>query len=257
MPQIDFISYCNKSDGLILSPSELLDRYFHGIPVKDRYGNPVSNSAIENAIAATQKEIENFLTIKVTKQIVEEDVSFYGMDFKAWGFTNTSLPVNKPLKMIGHLVDQKQIEFPKEWLSSKQTTTKQFNRQVFIIPNASKDGQITSTIVYYGLIPQIGMLGVQNIPHFWKISYVTGYDEVPADISEAIGKLAAINLFLIIGDLVLPPGLNSTSISIDGLSQNYNTQGGYQTRIKSYLESLKETLPRLKSIYKGIVFDTL
>ena len=40
MPQLDFKIKYSQNDGLIMSPSELKDTYFFGIPLVDKQGQP-------------------------------------------------------------------------------------------------------------------------------------------------------------------------------------------------------------------------
>ena len=96
------------------------------------------------------------------------------------------------------------------------------------------------------------------MPNYWKMKYVSGFDLVPPDLIEAIGKMAAICIFHPLGDLILGAGIASASLSLDGLSQSVSTtssatNAGYGSRILGYTNDLKQAIPRLKATYKGIM----
>jgi hypothetical protein len=80
---------------------------------------------------------------------------------------------------------------------------------------------------------------------FYSVDYDAGYEtaeEVPADLKQAIGKLAAISLLNIIGDGLLT-GFSSSSLSMDGMSESFSstqsaTSAYFGARIKVYEEEL-------------------
>ena len=87
------------------------------------------------------------------------------------------------------------------------------------------------------------------------MKYVTGWDEIPADLLNFIAKAAALNVLAVIGDVLYGVGMSSVSISLDGVSQNTpltrSAQGGlFGGRIKLYLDELNQQLPNLKNQYR-------
>lgn len=248
------ISY-SKNEGLILNPTELRQLYFHGIRVKDNYGAELPDSSWELYIKAAQEEIEKYLGIKLFKQIIEEDLNYYRDEFESFGFIRTTYPVSKPYSLNGFIGTIKQIEYPDEWLSNRLTSDGYtYNRQMYIVPNFGTAK--TGSIVYNGIIPYLGILGYNQIPNYWRVAYITGYDKIPQDLLNVIGMYASIGPLLIQGDLILGPGLNNQSLSIDGLSQSVNSKG-FDSRIKTYLDQIKTTLLRLRTNYKGIAISAM
>jgi len=73
-----------------------------------------------------------------------------------------------------------------------------------------------------------------------------------------IGKLAAIGIFNVAGDIALgQSALASYSLSIDGLSQsisttNSATNAAFGARIINYQKEIKDSLSKLKTYYRGI-----
>src|SRR5690606_21040030 len=102
-------------------------------------------------------------------------------------------------------------------------------------------------------------------PNYWKQEYITGFDVIPIDIIQAIGIMAAINVFTIIQDSLLGgAGIASKSVGIDGLSQSVslNSKGIYANRIEQYSTMLDDgkgggLLARLTGRYAGILMVAL
>ena len=99
-----------------------------------------------------------------------------------------------------------------------------------------------------------GNLAIDDyFPNGWLVDYVAGFPtgQVPADIVDAVGMMAALSPLAILGDLILPPGVGSTSFGIDGLSQSISGKGGYADRINSYLQALATAVKSLTMTYRG------
>ena len=118
-------------------------------------------------------------------------------------------------------------------------------------------GQVGSSIIYSGVLPHIGMMGLSNIPNYWHIRYCTGFDVPPGDLIDFISRMVAINILLINADILLGvAGINSFSLSLDGLSQSTSTQG-FAQRIQTYLQMNQAQLVLLKNKYKGFLMTAL
>lgn len=244
-----------KNEGLLMSPSYFLEKYFFGIQIKDQYGVSMSEDNLRRYIVEGQSEMERFLDISFQKKVIKENRTFEMRDFVEWGFIPTLYPVCDAYKLEGFINDVKQIEYPSEWLSVKKNSDgKNFHRCVYIVPGSG--GARTNSVVYSGITPHLGFLGRQDIPYYWTIEYVTGFDQVPNDIVDAVGMLSAMKLFHILGDIVLGAGIASLSLGIDGLSQSISTtssatNAAYGARIQGYITDLKRILPELKKYYVG------
>jgi hypothetical protein len=261
MGQLTFNIKYKKPGELILSPSELQDLYFYGIKICSEDGTSLKEETITQFIAAAQKEIENFLDIKLTKQVIDEQRDFVVEDFYKWSYVPTSYPVVYPCLLEGSYGTQNQISYPSEWLSTKKSNQEKYWRRLHLVPNSGGTVTINGPI-FTGSAPYIGLSGAERIPNYWRCVYVTGFDYVPKDLLDIVGKLAAVNLFHIAGDLILGAGIASQSLSLDGLSQSISstasaTSAGYGARILGYLKDIEEKLPRIRSYYKGIKMTSL
>lgn len=215
-----------------------------------------SDEDIQFHIQAAQKEIENYLNIKLIRKIYSESLQFNNDEWRTWGFIKTTYPVVCPLRLEGFLNKTKQATYPKEWLSSKKDSDDEmYHRSIYIVP-AGNTGAITNSVIFAGLLPNLGYLNAGVIPNYWTSTYVSGFQIIPADILMAIGQLTTISLLSIAGANVLGiPGLSATSLSIDGLSQSLTSAlNAFGDRMKFYSEDLQRKLPMLQGKYRGYIW---
>ena len=109
---------------------------------------------------------------------------------------------------------------------------------------------------YIGLIWNSSLYGPAELPNFWRYSIVSGLRECPPELIDFVAKKAAVDILTILG-AAMRPGVGSTSLSRDGVSQSVsyvNTQkyGNFTGAITSMKESLKAAEPKLKARYKGV-----
>ena len=100
---------------------------------------------------------------------------------------------------------------------------------------------INAALFAVSVLPHIGLVNNRQIGSYWRVGYITGFgcSELPYDILEVIGKTASMNIFNMLGDIILGAGIASQSISIDGLSQSISstasaTSAGYGARLINY-----------------------
>jgi len=255
----------NINSEIIISPSELIENYLFAIPLCSNDGRRISTNALQQHILAAQRNVENLLNIKLKKQVIEENRDFERQDFMSWGFIRTMYPVAYIDNLEGWINDVCQITYPKEWLSIKKQEQTAVYRNVYLIPNTgSKEGahMTQNSLIYNGISPHLGWFGQNYIPNYWRMRYITGWDKVPADLLDFVCKFAAINVLNIIGDILYGVGLASIQLSLDGVSQSTpltrSAQGGlFAGRVKTYIDELNNSLPYLKSKYRGISFEVL
>jgi len=259
MPTLTLKVKYDVNSGLVFSPEEIKSRYFLGIPVTDANGNPMSDEDINFFIEAAQTDMENFLVLKLKKQVYEENRDWDLDRWKQWGYIPATYQVVTPFRVQGFLNTTLQIDYPPEWLSSKETSGGiKYHRTINLVPIHGSANSLSSNVVYTGIAPYVGYFGNKQIPNYWVIRYLTGWDAIPADILDAIGKLTAISIFHQLGDLIVGAGIASKSIGIDGLSQSISTtssatNAGYGARILGYLKDLDRVLPQLQQTYKGVL----
>jgi len=265
MARITYNINYKKNDGKIFSAQELIDLYLYGVRIKSKDGSQLSDETILMYINSAVQEIEKYLGIKIIKQFVEETVDYYREDYANKNFPKikTTYFVNEPLSMIGQLGTSSQIKYPPKWLISKSSNKELYRKTISIVPVASDPVTMESgDLLLTGFYSQVGTLRYKDIPSYFNVQYITGFNEIPYDILNVIGKLAAIGLFNIAGDLILGAGVASMSLGIDGLSQSISstssaTNSGYGARIIQYKKEIEDSLKRLKLNYRTINLTVL
>jgi len=251
------------NEGLVLSPSELLQFYFYGIEIKAKDGSSLSDYVWIQKILAAQSEVEKFLSVKLFRQVMTERLDFIRNDYYNWGFFKVTFPVREPLGLLGFIGTVQQIEYPLSWVSHMAISDESlYGRTLHIVPTGSSTSSQGTSVVFSGITPHLGFLGVDQIPNYWQIKYDTGFKEIPSDIIDVVGKMAAIQIFTILGDIVLGAGIASMSLGVDGLSQSISTtssaeNSAYSARVKQYMSELKYQKAELKNYYKGLNFLAL
>lgn len=260
MPQLVFKVKYKKNQGIALSSTELIEGFFFGIPLTNAQGVTMSSKVIEDRIAAAQSQLEHTLSIKFQLQMMMETREFIRDEFKNWGFFKMGFPVKLVTLFQGKYANNTVTDYPVHWVSLQRNSEEYLiGRTINLVPSGM--GQVT-THMYGGIFPFFNIMGVDTIPNYWEIQYLTGYERIPADLLEFVGKLATVPLLAQLGNIVLGAGIASQSLSFDGLSQSYgstksSSSSAYGATIKQYTEELAKTLPSLINTYKGIAFTAL
>lgn len=250
---------------MVMSESELMTVYFYGVNIASQDGTKISSQTRNFYIKAAQEEIEKYFDIKLFHQLYTETKDYYRDDYNnGFPFVRTSFPVRKIRTMVGRLNSVEQIVYPEEWLQAKTSSDGRYHRQFGVVPNGSVVNA-DADVILLGVSAHYGLRSYPQIPNYWYTQYETGwnYTDVPSDLLNLVGKLAAIGLFNVAGDIALgQAALASQSLSIDGLSQSISTtasatSSAYSARIIQYTKEIKSTSDRLKRVYKGITFSAL
>ena len=263
MPTVAYNFPITRND-LPISTTELVNRYFFGIDLTDQNGNAIDTKSVEFHIESAVEQIEGYLNLKLSKQIIQEELHYYVDDFTEWSYLPVSYPVLKAHSLIGKIANAAQLSYPSDWLSAKSTNDPTgAHRSIFLVPGrggVSVSG--TGNAVYAGVMPLAGWMSGKTIPNYWEVTYCTSFKKLPADIADAVGKFASIGIFHQMGDIILGAGIASESVSLDGLSQSISTtssatNAGYGARITGYLADLKLALPKLKLKYDGMILRSM
>lgn len=249
----------------IISPTELMENYAFGIPLCSNDGRKMSSESIKQHILSAQTIVENLFSLKLAKQVIEENRDYVRQEFMSWGYIRTMYPIAHIDNLEGWINDVCQITYPREWLSIKKIESVAIYRNIYLIPNTgSKEGatMTQNSLIYNGLSPHLGWFGQTYIPNYWRVRYITGWDKIPADLLDFTAKIAVCNVLGVLGDILYGVGLTSISVSLDGVSQNTpltrSGNGGlFGGRIKQYVDDMDRNMPILKSKYRGISFEVL
>lgn len=249
-----------KNTGLVYNSTELKNLYFTGIDLKDQYGNPIPEDTINFYIEAAQKELADYLEVKLTRQAIMENKDFNRDDFVAWNYIPVSYPAVKALSVKGYLNTSLQINYPKEWLSTKNDSNPDSYWRDIQLVAINGSAQLSSSAIFIGLTPYMGFFGNRIIPNYWTCIYQSGWLKIPADILAYIGKMASINILLMLQDILFGLGSGtSSSLAIDGLSESKGGRpnGIFGPRIAQYQKDMQISLERMVPKYRGILIGAL
>lgn len=282
MPTITLLSSIRINTQTVVSVSDIRTKYLTGLILPSSIDDSVIQHYIDNAVS----EIESYLGLKLRRQIISEERHFHREDWLNWGYLKATYPIVCPVSLIGRLGNVQQIDYPKKWLSAKKTSDgKSFSRSLYLVPSGSDS--TTQIVTFIGSAMGFSLSRYSNIPDYWTIEYITGWDDIPAEILNVVSMLVVANILQIISDAIMSGasrqfldsqgnpvlvqngagsfglGLSSKSISIDGLSQSTSTfvngqTGLFGARLKQLLDALNPATPgsamqRLYDQYGAIV----
>lgn len=229
------------SDTNLPTVSEVRSRWCFGLPLSKEDGAVMVDPDIQCYIDAAIKTVERRLGIYLKPTVIvtnpdegalvqgtEYDIGEPAYDYDAqayrqWGFLQLrERPVRKilGLKLVlpnGQVI----VDFMTrpEWIKLYPD-----QGQIHIVPYAGDP-----SLFYLLGGSQAGypfVTGQLNraLPQMWYVDYIAGYElnAIPADIRNAVAKIAAIDVLGIAGSAVLA-GLANASTSIDGLSESFGT----------------------------------
>lgn len=266
MPRLELSIKYRKNEGIVLSPSEMEIIYLYGIDILSLDGSSFSSEALRFYIETAQREIENRFSLRFQKQLVDkETVSYYRSDYwQQFPIIKTKFPVKQPISLVGMLNNMEQIIYPEGWLKNAQGLNGNNKRRISIVPTGASTTIGNADVILTGITTQIGFQRFDNIPDYWSVQYITGFDidDLPMDLLHVVGKLSTFGPLGIAGELILGAGIASQSISIDGLSQSISSTAsaentGYSARLKHYEKEIEETIKRIELIYNEIRFTVL
>lgn len=264
----------------VLSVEELKTNYLFGLDLTDDTGKPYPDSLYAHFIKAAVKWMEDKLDIPILPTVIEEEKhDFFFEDWSKYMFLElTRHPVisveSVRLVMPGN---QEVHNFSKDWISLQR-----FEGHVNIVPGPAGSHTIALGL-HHWFFPWMHRSVNKWIPDVFRVAYTAGFglppegswnfprgsepasishpdptlDKFPVDIKELVGKIASFGPLNIAGDLLGGAGIASQSISIDGLSQSFNTtssstSSGYGARLIQYRQEIKDWVPSLQRHYHGV-----
>lgn len=282
MPTITLSSEIRVDKHSVISVTDIRTKYLTGLVLPAS----IDDSVIQHYIDIAVSELESFLGLKLRRQIVKEERHFQRQDWLNWGYLKATFPVVCPIGLIGRLGNVQQITYPQKWLSTKKTSDqKSYSRRLSLVPSGSDS--TVQIVTFIGAAMGFSLSRFSDIPDYWEIEYVTGWDDIPLDLLNVVSMMVVANILQIISDAIMSGsarqmldaqgnavlvqsgatgfglGLSSKSISIDGLSQStssfVNGQTGlFGARLKQLLDQLNPATPgsqmnRLYDQYGAIV----
>lgn len=262
----------------IISIEDLKTFYLFGLDLTNDRGEPYPDSLYEFWIKGAVSWLERKLDIPILPVVIEEERhDYYRDDYDKYIY----IQLNRyPLISIEEVKmvlpgDQVVQVFEKSWLHPER-----HSGQLQLVPGTGTAGSILLGASGAWLPLIYG--NNKFVPDAFRVKYTAGFgpappgswgfapgtnppsvshpdpqlDRYPDIIAELVGKVASFGPLNIAGDLLGGAGIASQSISIDGLSQSFNTtssatSAGYGARLIQYNKELKDQIPTLYRHYHG------
>lgn len=230
----------------VMTVSTLKSVFLFGIDLTDDSGTPYPDALFQFYIESAVQYLQDKLDITLFPTVITDERHDYKRrDFENYMWVQADqIPIMSVEKV--ELVfpgNNKIIEFTGESIMVDKDSG---SIEVYPALGAYAPAFYSGYHSFYG--------GANYLPQFMRLHYTAGFSKVPADLVEMVGMLASMGPLGIAGDLLGGAGIASQSISIDGLSQSFNTtssatNSGYGSRILQYQKALKDMWPTIYRRY--------
>lgn len=237
----------------IISVAELKSNYLFGLDLTDDAGNEYPDSMYEWFIKSAVSWLELKLDLPLrTRSIEDERHDYTREEYTKYIYIHLkTYPVIEVEEVQMVLPAQQVVQtFDPDWFNLRKDSG-----VLHIIPGTGS----ANTILFGAGGAWLPFMRSHSrfVPDVFRVKYTAGFEEgVPDVIRDTLGKIASFGPLNIAGDLLGGAGIASQSLSIDGLSQTYNTtssatNAGYGARLLQYKMEIKLVLPTLRRYYKG------
>ena len=252
--------------GTAVTPDDCRYTYLWGTDFKATNGEFFSDEQISWFIEAATREVERLLNISIIKENIKSEASVnqyklekgkdYDVEETLYDFTFRKIqrygmiqtkkrPILKVTRctLLNRGRDDDKDLMDSVVLDKPNGIIKFMNR-----PYKPSD-------TWLGISQAISRYGSEtwNQHLFYAIDYSAGFetsDDIPMDLRQIIGKVAAISLLNIIGDGLMS-GFSSSSLSMDGVSESFSstqsaTSAYFGARIAVYQKEVQEYIEKNK-----------
>jgi hypothetical protein len=243
----------------LINSQQLREAYLTGVKQTDQQGNPFPNLVYDIAIQNAISWFEITTKIHTTDFVVADEIhDYHAEEYLRWSYLQVyEYPVQSVTSIQAiYPTGQTILLFPSTWIKAYPASG-----QIHLVPTA---GTLTQVLIGQGgsYIPLLeGRF--EYFPSLFHIAYTAGFTkgQIPAMVNEIIGLQAAIHVMSTAGSVVIEPGIQSKSLSVDGLSQTTSAMvgqfGPYSGRINAYQQRINSAVETITQQYKGIRMTVL
>lgn len=177
---------------------------------------------------------------------IVDALTYYAPEAGHWiGFKFPYYPLLKFYTLYGQVAQVPVITINPDWIEAHEK-----GGWVELVP--INQG---SSFNFIGLMWVGSLKGPVPLPNFWNFKALVGFRDLPAVLLELLGKSAAIDALTLIGQS-LRPGIGSTSVSRDGISESIsyiNSQqfGPFTPTINAYKAWVEDNIRKLRASFLG------
>ena len=250
-----------------LTPSAV-KAYMFGLQVVDpKTGKPIGDEFYENAIQSAMAQVEQELDIAIFPRLEVEHQDYHSENFNSYMYTHVyKRPIIQVEKLQLELNGRGMYSYPSRWW-----TVYNLSGHIEIMPSplmmaggGGGNSFMSGNVQPYPVSPIVRPgTGKTFAPQMIHVEYIAGLlprkhgaynrqHEMPATMEKIILKVAVREIFELWGRLLIQPGLASTSISIDGISQSMGTtQSAMYGAVSADITQINADIAELKKALQG------
>ena len=218
-----------------LTAANLKKLFLFGVRLEDEDGNKLEDDVLDFYIASSIRQLEAYLGIYITPRTnITERIDYRQDIWRNFAFMQLrQRPIISVTSIAVKFGDATVFNAPSDW---------------WRIENRMGQIHFFPTLGTFASVPMLGLsalspvlLKTDTAPQVFEVVYSAGIaeDALDEDLAEAIFAFAALNIFNIMGDIVIGPGIAGLSMGLDGLSQSISTtasseHSAYGARIELY-----------------------
>lgn len=216
-----------------LTKKYLLDNYLTGFNFSGSDGQELPPKFYDDKLANAITKLETITNIDVLqREMTGESHDYHTNDYLNYAFTKLFRAPVQSVQQVRAVYPTGQVVqvFPSDWVRVNME-----GGQIHLVPTSGSLAQVMLG-GGNGYLPFI-FAGLSYLPHLWQVDYVSGFapDALPRDVADVICKMAAIDILVLMSDLVGQLGVASSSLGIDGMSQSMARQlPAFKARIDQY-----------------------
>ncbi len=238
----------------LVTPEQVRKLHLFGIPLVSALKNPLTGKPdvmddvllkrfIDEAVSLAEME----LGLTIFERTFDERQPFDKPQSDSWGYMILRhRPCQKLISVEIKSSDNVVLwKIPNAWISPGFMHSGQIN--VIPLATINSDGTAVATVGPTGLGLLPSLFRFHWVPSLWAVKYVAGFasNQFPKVINQLIGTIAAMEVLSLIAATFRN---NSSSLSIDGLSQSVSTSGPHlwDLRLQELGEKRKWLVSKVK-----------
>lgn len=245
----------------LITAEQLITRFLVGIPMVARMKDPrtnkpmvITDDMLKDYIKLAIDTVEAELMIDIMPVKYSEKLPFDKAEYDSFGyFKCTHKPVYSLDLLSVRPSDNHDVFYvPLDWIETTNMSYGQINIVPLSIAVTAQGGVVNSQ--GGGGSVFLSILGQKPwVPAFWGIEYTSGFKDgmLPVIVNELIGIVAAMRILSMLAATYA--GANSSSLSIDGMSQSISTPGPavFKTRLEELAAERKMLVKKVKKLFQS------
>lgn len=254
-----------------LTPAKLKG-YMFGLEIRDpQTGDPMGDTFYEDMILKAMAQVEKKLDIAIFPRLRTEHHDFNAAEYNSFVYTHVQKRPILQVEDIGlEFNGRRAYNYPAGWWKVYSLGGHIEISPTPLMMAGTGFGGATGGSFIPNLVAPLGLSQRHTFaPQMFHIKYIAGllprrsqmYNEdweLPADLEKLIHKVALKDIFEQWGRLLVKPGVQSTSLTIDGVTETINTtQTALYTAATAEIAQINQDIEDLMKDLRGYFGDNL